>query len=151
MSRSTVFGDNARIASGVCARANNEIDEAAVVASLVRKVRMQEIKVRNGSRCCTAMKLTIGAFHDGASRLSTRSAPLTPRASSARRVATLGDAPIFLTGNIAIYRSGRALRLDPPYSLGSEILARHLEIVMRLQVQPKLRAVTKIQTQPQRR
>src|SRR5277367_553458 len=97
MSRSSVFGDSASIASGVCARANKRVDAAAVVASLVRKLRMHEIKVRNGSRCCTAIKLTIGAFHDGASRLSTASARLTPRASSGGRVAAvLREVSVFL-------------------------------------------------------
>src|ERR1700684_24984 len=133
MSRSTVFGVSASMASGVCARANNRIDAAAVVASLVRRLRMHEISVRNGSRCCTAMKLTIGAFHDGASRLSTRSTRLTPRASSAARSATaLRDGSMFLLDFIAgliertIAKSGCALRLDPFHRFGPEILARQL-------------------------
>src|ERR1700676_2306391 len=83
MRRSSVFGSSASIVSGVYARANNRGDAAAVVASLVRRLRMHEMSVLKGSRCCTAMKLTIGAFHPGASRLSTVSARLTPRASSA--------------------------------------------------------------------
>src|SRR5208282_6627243 len=85
MSRSSVFGDSASIASDVCARANNRLAAAAVVASLVRRLKMHEIKVRNGSRCCTAIKLTIGAFHLGASRLSAVSARLTLRASIGAR------------------------------------------------------------------
>src|SRR6266481_9243565 len=102
MSRSRIFGDSASIALGESARANNRVDAAAVVASLVRKLRMHEMRVRNGSRCCTAMKLTIGAFHDGASRRSTLSARLTPRASSAGRVATLrdNDTSVFLTNTV---------------------------------------------------
>src|ERR1700689_5089392 len=87
MSRSSVFGASASIAAGVFARANSLLDAAAVVASLVRRLRMHEMSVRNGSPCCTAMKPTIGAFHFGASRLSTVSTRLTPSASSgARRV-----------------------------------------------------------------
>src|ERR1700731_2088365 len=147
MSRSSVFGDSASIASGVCARSNNRVDAAAVVASLVRRLRMHEISVRNGSRCCTAIKLTIGAFHPGASRLSTVSARLTPRASSgARQVVLSREGSVFLLDFIvrsnkwSITTSRRALRLDPFYRFGPEILARHLEIVMRLQVQPEFRA-----------
>ncbi len=45
---------------------------------------MHPIKVRNGSPLCTAMKLTIGAFHFGASRLRMVSALLTARASRGR-------------------------------------------------------------------
>src|SRR5271168_1063909 len=146
MSRSTVFG----------ARANNRVDAAAVVASLVRRLRMHEISVRNGSRCCTAMKLTIGAFHAGASRLSTRSTRLTPRASSATRLAAvLREGSVFLldfiVGSIerTRARSSCALRLDPFHRVGPEILARHFEIIVSLQIQPELRAVTEVQTQPQ--
>src|SRR5208282_1410169 len=109
MRRSSVFADRARIASGVCARANNRLDAATVVVSLVRRLRMHEIRVRNGSRCCTAMKLTIGAFHFGASRLSTARARLTERESSgARAEATPRAVSVFL-------RDATGRSLEPIY------------------------------------
>jgi hypothetical protein len=45
---------------------------------------------------------------------------------------------------------GCALRLDPRHSLGHEILARHLEIVVRLEIQPEFRAGTEIQAETER-
>jgi hypothetical protein len=49
-----------------------------------------------------------------------------------------------------VIRSGRPPRLDPRNRFGREVLARDLEIVVRLEVQPEFRAVAKIQAEAQR-
>jgi hypothetical protein len=47
--------------------------------------------------------------------------------------------------------SGCSLRYDPRYGIGHEILARHFQIIVRLEIQLELRTVTEIQAQTQRR
>src|SRR5271154_5972127 len=96
-----------------------------------------------------AMKPTIGAFHDGASRRSTRSTRVTPRASIGKRLVV----SVFFRDAICRRRAAgscRSLRLDPLHRIGPKILTRHLEIVVRLKIQPELRTVAEIQPQPQR-
>jgi|SRR5215469_15245708 len=68
MSRASVRALSASIAAGVAARAKSLAEATAVVSSLVRRLRMHPINVLNGSRDSTAIELTIGAFHFGASR-----------------------------------------------------------------------------------
>ena len=41
--------------------------------------------------------------------------------------------------------SGGPLCFDPRYGFGHEILTRHLEIVVRLEIQPEFRSVTETQ------